>query len=82
MDYQHRDEYTQAEEHPITFAWRTFTKSERDYSQIEKRALAIIFGVQKFHKYLYGRLFYLHTDHKPLVTIQGPKTAVPTLAAS
>ena len=38
--------------------------------------------MQKFHKYLYGRLFHLYTDHKPLVTIQGPKTAVPTLAAA
>ena len=70
------------EEHPIAFASRTLTKSERNYSQIEKEALAIIFGVRKFHKYLYGRLFHLYTDHKPLVTILGPKTAVPTLAAA
>ena len=32
--------------------------------------------------YLYGRTFRLYTDHKPLVTILGPKTAVPTLAAA
>ena len=70
------------EEHPIAFASRTLTKSERNYSQIEKEALAIIFGVRKFHKYLYGRLFHLYTDHKPLVIILGPKTAVPTLAAA
>ena len=70
------------EEHPMAFASRTLTKSERNYSQIEKEALAIIFGVRKFHKYLYGRLFHLYTDHKPLVTILGPKTAVPTLAAA
>ena len=36
----------------------------------------------KFHKYLYGRLFHLYTEHKPLVIILGPKTAVPTLAAA
>lgn len=70
------------EEHPIAFASETLTKSERKYSQIEKEALAIIFGVRKFRKYLYGRLFHLYTDHKPLVTILGPKTAVPTLAAA
>lgn len=70
------------EEQPIAFASRTLTKSEKNYSQIEKEALAIIFGVRKFHKYLYGRLFHLYTDREPLVTILGPKTAVPTLAAA
>ena len=34
---------------------RTLTKSERDYSHIEKETLAIVFGVRKFHKYLNGR---------------------------
>ena len=50
--------------------------------QIEKEALGIVFGVRKFQRYLYGRTFHLLTHHKQLVTILGPKTAVPTLAAA
>uniref|UniRef100_A0A3Q2EGN4 Gypsy retrotransposon integrase-like protein 1 n=1 Tax=Cyprinodon variegatus TaxID=28743 RepID=A0A3Q2EGN4_CYPVA len=69
-------------ERPIAFASRTLTKTEQNYSQIEKEALGLVFGVMKFHDYLYGRKFILTTDHKPLLKILGPKTGVPTLAAA
>ena len=70
------------EEHPIAFASRTLSKAERNYGQVEKEALALIFGVKKFHKYVYGRMFTMVTDHKPLISIFNPKAAVPSIAAA
>ena len=56
-------------ERPIEYASRTLSKSERNYSQIKKEALSLVWGVGKFHKFVYARNFTLVTDHKPLLYI-------------
>ena len=69
-------------ERPVAYASRTLTQSERGYSQLEKEALSLVYGVNKFHQFIYGRPFTLVTDHKPLMTILSPKKGLPTLAAA
>ncbi|KAJ8356082.1 hypothetical protein SKAU_G00188760 [Synaphobranchus kaupii] len=69
------------EERPIAFASRTLSHAESNYAQIEREALGIVFGVRKFHQYLFGRKFILLTDHRPLTKIFGSHTGIPSLAA-
>ena len=68
-------------ERPIAFASRTLSKPETNYAHLEKEALAIIFGIQKFHNYLYGRKFVIHSDHKPLMYILNASKSIPTMAS-
>ena len=56
-------------EKPIAFASATFNQAQRNYCQLDREGLALVFGVQYFHKYLWGRYFVLATDNAPLKCI-------------
>lgn len=59
--------------HPVAFASKKLLPRERNYSTIEREALAIVWGIQKFENFLYGQQFYLETDHQPLQYLNNAK---------
>lgn len=54
---------------PCAYASRSLTETQINYAQIEKELLAICFGLNKFHQYLFGKKVVVETDHQPLITI-------------
>ena len=54
---------------PVAYASRSLTPTEVSYAQIEKEMLSIVFGTEKFERYIYGRKVKVETDHKPLEII-------------
>ena len=55
--------------HPIAYSSRALTETESRYAQIEKDMLAIVFSVEKFNDFTFGRRTVVHTDHKPIESI-------------
>ena len=62
---------------PIAFASCSLTVAQINYSQLDKEAFSIIFGLKRFHQFLYGRSFTIITDHKPLLMLFSPTKPVP-----
>ena len=54
---------------PIEYASRALTPSERNWAQIEKEVLAVLYGLERFDQYAYGRTVSVQNDHKPLAAI-------------
>lgn len=54
---------------PIEYASRALTPSERNWAQIEKEALSVLYGLERFDQYTYGRSVKVENDHKPLAAI-------------
>ncbi|XP_058983670.1 uncharacterized protein K02A2.6-like [Musca domestica] len=70
------------QERPIAFASRSLTPAEQNYSQLDREALAIVYAVQHFHEYIFGRIFKLITDNKPLSRIFHQNSKLPLMTSS
>ena len=53
----------------MCYSSRALTKTEQNYQDLEREALGTIWGMEKFHYFLYGKEFTLETEQKPLVSI-------------
>lgn len=45
------------------------SRTQRQYAQIERELLAVVFACKKFKEYIYGKPTIVETDHQPLATI-------------
>jgi RNase H-like domain found in reverse transcriptase len=52
------------EERPVFYASRTLTKAEKNYPILHREALAIVFAMEKFYKYIFGHFVEIFTDQR------------------
>ena len=65
--------------HPVLYASKKLLGRERNYPVGEREALAIVWAVQKMHRFLYGQHFVLETDHRPLQYLNSSHSKSPRL---
>ena len=51
---------------PIAYGSRYLNETEKKYSIGELEFLAVVWGLEKFRFYVYGKKVYLYTDHQAL----------------
>lgn len=69
-------------EKPIAFASRSLTPAERNYSQLDRQTLAIVFAVNHFFMYVFARKFKLVTDNQPLTRIFHQNNKLPVMTSA
>ena len=60
--------------HPVMYASRKLLDRETRYATIERECLGVVWAIDKFHRYIFGRHFFLETDHRPLTFLANSKS--------
>ena len=67
---------------PVQFASRSLNDAEKNYSNIERESLAVLFGCERFKQFLLGSLFTIKSDHKPLKKLLNSHSGMPSTCSS
>ena len=54
---------------PVAYASHTLSDAEQRYAQVEKECLAMVYGLERFDQFTFGRQVTKNSDHKPLEVI-------------
>ncbi|GFS56155.1 transposon Tf2-11 polyprotein [Trichonephila clavipes] len=54
---------------PVAYGSVSLTQTQQRYSQIEKELMAVLYGLENFNYYTYGRIVTVQTDHKPILVL-------------
>lgn len=54
---------------PVAFASKSLLPAETRYANIERELLAVVFGLEHFHCFIYGKPVLVYSDHRPLEAI-------------
>ena len=67
---------------PVQFISRTLNPAEKNYSNIEREGLSVVFGCEKFRKFLLGSKFIIRNDQQPLKKLFAQNKSVPTTCSA
>ncbi|GFS97775.1 retrovirus-related Pol polyprotein from transposon 17.6 [Nephila pilipes] len=58
------------ESQPVAYGSILLTLTQQRYAQIEKELMAVIYGLEHFNYYIYGRIVTVQTDHTPILGLR------------
>ncbi|XP_066968110.1 uncharacterized protein [Macrobrachium rosenbergii] len=64
---------------PVGYLSKKLKPVEQRYSTTDREALAIVLACRRFHHFLWGTMFTIHTDHQPLLSVFKRKTKSPRM---